>query len=203
MSNPSRPPGYPRGESTRSDIITAAMKIFSNKGYYFTSINDIISAVSITKGAFYHHWASKEELAMEVLEFCEAESQRVLQERMAGATTAKQRLDGYMQFLGDMHENPDLSHSTLFMEFVCGMTIQDKRLAQAILKGWTTFRALMTEMLRAAQEEGSVRGDIPADKFGDMIVSAIAGFHAMTTRTIQDTSYREMIEVLQRTWQPQ
>ena len=203
MRNPSRPPGYPRGESTRSDILTAAMRIFAHKGYYFTSINDIISAVSITKGAFYHHWASKEELAIEVLEFCTAETQRKLQERLAETTTATQRLDGYMQFLGDIHENPDLSHCTLFMEFACGVTVEDKRLAQAIQEGWTRIRARITEMLRAAQEEGSIRGDIPADKFGDMLVSAIVGFHAMTTRTIKDTSFRELVEVLQRTWQPQ
>ena len=203
MSNPSRPPGYPRGESTRCDILSAAMKIFAHKGYYFTSINDIISAVNITKGAFYHHWASKEELAIEVLEFCTAESLRKLQERMTGTTTAKQRLDGYMQFIGDIHENPDLSHCTLFMEFACGVTAQDKRLTQAIHEGWARMRGRITEMLRAAQEEGSVRDDIPADKFGDMLVSAIVGFHVTTTRTIHDTSFRELVEVLQRTWQPQ
>ena len=203
MSNPSRPPGYPRGESTRCDILSAAMKIFAHKGYYFTSINDIISAVSITKGAFYHHWASKEELAVEILESCTAESQRKLQERLAGATTAMQRLDGYMKFFGEIHENPDLSHCTLFLEFACGVTAQDKRLAQTIQEGLTRMSSRVTEMLRAAQEEGSIRDDIPADKFGDMLVSAIVGFHAMTTRTIKDTSFRELVEVLQRTWQPQ
>ena len=201
MSNPSRPPGYPRGESTRCDILTAAMKIFAHKGYSFTSINDIISAVSITKGAFYHHWASKEELAVEILESCIVENQRLLQERLSGTTTAAQRLDGFMQFLGEIHENPNQGHCRLFLEFACGVTAQDKHLAQTIQEGLTRMCARVTEMLRATQEEGSVRGDIPADKFGDMLVSAIVGFHAMTTRTNQNTSFRELVEVLQRTWQ--
>lgn len=49
-----------KGNKTRQEIVTRALKIFSVKGYYNTSIGDIMAATSLTKGGLYGHFASKE-----------------------------------------------------------------------------------------------------------------------------------------------
>ena len=43
----------------RQELMTAAQQLFYTKGYENTSINDIIKAVGVSKGAFYHHFESK------------------------------------------------------------------------------------------------------------------------------------------------
>ena len=53
--------------SLREDIIHESMKLFSLKGYVNTGINEIIETVGSSKGGFYNHFASKEELFNEVL----------------------------------------------------------------------------------------------------------------------------------------
>ena len=50
----------------RQELLDTAMRLFASKGYEQTSINDVIAAVGVSKGAFYHHFSSKEEL-MEAL----------------------------------------------------------------------------------------------------------------------------------------
>ncbi|MBF8258726.1 MAG: hypothetical protein HW377_1100 [Actinobacteria bacterium] len=50
------------GIKTREQIIEEALQIFSVKGYFNTSINDILAATGLTKGGLYGHFASKEEL---------------------------------------------------------------------------------------------------------------------------------------------
>jgi AcrR family transcriptional regulator len=47
--NPERP----------QELLAAAQQLFFTKGYENTSVNDIIQAVGVSKGAFYHHFDSK------------------------------------------------------------------------------------------------------------------------------------------------
>jgi len=46
----------------RNEILDAAQHLFFRKGYDETSIQEIIDAVGIAKGTFYHHFESKQEL---------------------------------------------------------------------------------------------------------------------------------------------
>ncbi|MDF2820103.1 MAG: transcriptional regulator TetR family [Clostridiales bacterium] len=50
------------GEERRREILDVARKLFINKGYDKTSINDILSIVDIAKGTFYYYFTSKEEV---------------------------------------------------------------------------------------------------------------------------------------------
>jgi AcrR family transcriptional regulator len=49
-------------ELRRNEILDAAQHLFYSKGYDETSIQEIIDAVGIAKGTFYHHFESKQEL---------------------------------------------------------------------------------------------------------------------------------------------
>ena len=52
---------YP--EETVQKILDAALKLFSEKGYEETTVLDIIDNMGgMTRGAFYHHFKSKEEV---------------------------------------------------------------------------------------------------------------------------------------------
>ncbi|MCZ0753972.1 TetR/AcrR family transcriptional regulator [Anoxybacillus sp. J5B_2022] len=50
-------------------FLEKAMKLFAEKGYHATSIQDIVEAWGISKGAFYHHFSSKEELMFEIVKY--------------------------------------------------------------------------------------------------------------------------------------
>ena len=52
---------------TRQNIVDQAIRLFRQKGYTATSINDIIQAAGLTKGALYHHFQSKEQLGLEAI----------------------------------------------------------------------------------------------------------------------------------------
>ena len=46
----------------RGEILAAAYQLFVRHGYEATTVNMIIDALGLSKGAFYHHFASKEEV---------------------------------------------------------------------------------------------------------------------------------------------
>jgi AcrR family transcriptional regulator len=49
-------------EETRKAIIDSALALFGEKGYAVTSVQEITDAAGVTKGAFYHHFESKQDL---------------------------------------------------------------------------------------------------------------------------------------------
>ncbi len=55
-----------KGEKRKYQIIRTAEDMFYERGYENTTIQDIISAVKLSKGGFYHHYASKEQLLDEI-----------------------------------------------------------------------------------------------------------------------------------------
>ena len=56
----------PRGEA-RLRILTAAMDLIRRRGFSATSVDDLCAAAGVTKGAFFHHFASKEALGVAVV----------------------------------------------------------------------------------------------------------------------------------------
>jgi TetR/AcrR family transcriptional regulator, transcriptional repressor for nem operon len=56
-----------RGQAKRTSkekLVRAARNLMLAQGYPVTSVDDIIEAAGVSKGSFYHHFASKEELAL-------------------------------------------------------------------------------------------------------------------------------------------
>ena len=49
-------------EETREAIIRESVRLFADRGYDRTTVQAIIDAVGVSKGAFYHHFSSKEDI---------------------------------------------------------------------------------------------------------------------------------------------
>jgi TetR/AcrR family transcriptional regulator, transcriptional repressor for nem operon len=54
----------PKRDSAKSKLIDAAHGVIRRQGYAGTSVDDLCKAAGVTKGAFFHHFPSKEALAV-------------------------------------------------------------------------------------------------------------------------------------------
>ena len=67
------------GVERREQFVQAAQQLFYTKGYENTSVNDIISAVGVSKGAFYHHFDSKEAVLVAVVSALATRTKAIIQ----------------------------------------------------------------------------------------------------------------------------
>jgi AcrR family transcriptional regulator len=72
-------------EATRAVLLEEATALFAERRYAVSSLEDVASASQVTRGAVYHHFASKQALFEAVLDLQEA---RVTAEVIAAASTA-------------------------------------------------------------------------------------------------------------------
>jgi AcrR family transcriptional regulator len=76
MQPPSNRPrargSYKKSEISRRQVLEAAVRALSKRGYAKTSVSDIASAAGMSKGAVHYHFESKDDLIARVLEHCAA-----------------------------------------------------------------------------------------------------------------------------------
>ncbi len=57
-----------RSEETRNHILEAAQRLFSLNGYDATGVAEICQTAGVSKGAFYHHFPSKQAVFLQLLQ---------------------------------------------------------------------------------------------------------------------------------------
>ncbi len=55
--------------TARTKLLDAAVQVIREKGYSSSTVDDLCSAAGVTKGAFFHYFKSKEELAVAAAEY--------------------------------------------------------------------------------------------------------------------------------------
>jgi TetR/AcrR family transcriptional regulator, transcriptional repressor for nem operon len=56
-------------QSARIKLLDAALNVIRAKGYSATTVDDLCAAAGVTKGAFFHHFSSKEALAIAAADY--------------------------------------------------------------------------------------------------------------------------------------
>ena len=155
-----------QGRATRGQLIEVATGLFAGHGYEGTSIEAVLTAAGVSRGALYHHFAGKEALFTAVLE---AVSERVaaqVSEVISGCTDPVDALRtgalGWIDLAGDP-------------------VIQQIMLVDApSVLGWEQWRAMdegrtvgaMRDMLQAVSDTGRLPAEL-VGPFAHMILAAL------------------------------
>lgn len=86
-------------KTTREQIIDAADQLFYRQGYERTSFADIAGAVGISRGNFYHHFRSKDDILEAVIALRLANTRKMLDRWEADGTRPAERIRGFIHIL--------------------------------------------------------------------------------------------------------
>ncbi|KDA06808.1 TetR family transcriptional regulator [Microbacterium sp. CH12i] len=144
-------PGYGQRE-----ILDIAVQVFIEHGYDATSVASLATRLGLSKSALYHHYPSKEALLEVALDEAIGSLESVLGEPGATSGGAGERLEhvlrGAVRVLVDK-----LPYVTLLLRVRGNSDIE-----RAALDRRRAFDRAVTDLLRQAQAEGTVRADIDA-----------------------------------------
>ncbi|MGV0790742.1 TetR/AcrR family transcriptional regulator [Mycolicibacterium sp. XJ1819] len=156
-----------RGDRTRRTLVDAGRALFVEKGYFNTSIGDLVTASDVgTRGAFYHHFKDKAELFRAVFEEVERDlTLRSLASPPSGADSWERLCAGLHGFLESATE-PEVQRIML----VDGPVVLGWQTLRAIQEGNSI--ALINEMVRNAIAEGVI-DDLPVAELTHMLVASL------------------------------
>lgn len=97
----------PRGGAAREKLLNAATRLVREKGFAATSVDDLCAAAGVTKGAFFHHFASKEALGVAAARhWSETTAALFAQAPYHAPADPLARLFAYLDFRGAIIEGP-------------------------------------------------------------------------------------------------
>lgn len=152
-----------RRRSTRQAILQAAARLFRGQGYDETSVDQIVETADVAKGTFYQYFQTKIEVALAIVEAERAELFAEIESQLAAGADAlelasKTYLDMARWFEANRHfARPLLLH-----------TLQSQHDPSP-----ASTRTLLTRLLSAAQQQGQLRRDIPAETLAAVAAGSI------------------------------
>lgn len=174
-------------EKTRSSIIEAGLKLFGANGYHGTSVGDIAKAARITKGAFYHHFQSKEELLLLIHREYADYQLKVMHTVLAANDSPAEQLRGLIRCIVEAVGRYKPNVTIFFQE---RRYLTSKHLAQV-----TAQRDLLEDTFQAVIERGIATGTFRQDLDARVTCLGIIGMCAWTYQWFSDEGRMSANEV--------
>ncbi|MGE5374304.1 MAG: TetR/AcrR family transcriptional regulator [Bacteroidota bacterium] len=159
-----------RSEETRTKIMEAAIKLFSKRGYNKASVDEICEEAGISKGAFYHHFKSKQALFLALLD-----GWLQFVDNAIEATKDKTVPETFMQITQAFPFVFETAGENLpmFLEFWLQAS-RDKKIWEASIAPYRRYHKYFTSLIQKGVEEGSFV-EVNAALASRMILSTAMG----------------------------
>ena len=158
-------------------IIHEALRQFSIKGFMSTSINDILEVVGTSKGGFYNHFKSKEELFFAAL----SEARKIWREKnLAGLDQCDRPLDKIKKILENYRERyitdtESFPGGCVFVALAVELNDQQPHLAREINEGFRRFKAMLKRLLDQEKQNQTLKNGIDTGVVAEMIFTGLMG----------------------------
>ncbi|MCZ1012406.1 ScbR family autoregulator-binding transcription factor [Streptomyces lydicus] len=163
-----------RAKTTRRSLLEAAATLFDERGYAGTSISDISAHSGRTSGAIYFHYASKEKLALAIVEEHFATWPHLISRHRQPGLPALDKLVG--------------------LSFEVARAFRDDIVVRAGARLWSERKAIdtplpapflgwigaVTQLLEEAAGNGELAADVPPAATAHGIVCAFFGLHTVS-----------------------
>ena len=144
-----------RGEHTRSRILQNAMDLFGRQGYDATGVAGICMAAQVSKGAFYHHFAGKQAVFLNLLEEWLATVELDLAGALAQAPNVVEGLLGMAERTRSIFSAAD-GRLSIFLEF-WAQARKDPEVWRRVIEPFRRYREMFAVVIRRGMAEGTLR----------------------------------------------
>ncbi len=144
-----------RSEETKSKIMQTARQLFASAGYDAAGVAEICAAAGVSKGAFYHHFPTKQALFLSLLEDWLAALDRQLTPLLESSQTVPQSLVQAASVTGLVFQSAS-GQLPMFLEFWRAAS-HDPVVWQATIGPFRRYQELFAGIVRKGIAEGSLR----------------------------------------------
>ena len=188
------------GSLTRHNVIEKSLQIFSVKGFFNTSVSDVMEATGLTKGGLYAHFDSKEALWSAAYERAVEIWRGVV---FKGVRDVSDPLDRIVKTIeNDLRDyicGETFEGGCFFFNMLVELSGQSHAMSSRIVQGFMQFSDLLASWLEEADRAGRLKPGVQTREVADFIVTSINGAAALYAAT-RDPRFPRAIERQIRTY---
>lgn len=196
------------GTATKEKILTAANQLLLEQGYGGMSVDQVIAGASITKGAFFHHFKTKNELAQALLDRYIEMDDAMLHDLMGRAEKLNpDPLQQYLIFVGLLEETMrglvDPPPGCLVASYIYQMDLFTPETQQAVINAFGEWERVLGEKLKLAMEKHKPKLPVKPQQLYDNLITVFEGgvilaklYNKSTTLAEQVAQHKHYVELL-------
>lgn len=184
-------------EQTRERLTDAAFSEIYASGYTAASLDRILDAAGVTKGALYHHFGSKKALAQAVI--AEKVRAMVVDSWLIPLASSADAIDGVQACLNESLERvtPDrVACGCPLNNLAQELSATDDDFREQINEIYEHWRASVADALERGRKAGQVRDDVDSADLATFVVASVAGIAGFTKSTRDVNVARTSMRVL-------
>lgn len=144
-----------RSEITRDRLLQAALHCFAEQGYDQAGVAEICQRAGVSKGAFYHHFASKQELFLALLGDWLGQLDREMESHRSSAPSAAEGLRAMALTFQQVFQDAS-GKLPMFLEF-WSRAARDPVIWQATMAPFRRYERMFADLIEAGVAEGSFK----------------------------------------------
>ncbi|QNK78712.1 MULTISPECIES: TetR/AcrR family transcriptional regulator [Winogradskyella] len=169
-----------KSELTKELILNESFKLFYKEGFKTTSVDKIMKATKLTKGAFYHHYKSKKELGIEVI------STKIQKRVYDGMITPLYQDGNALKLLETTFSGRiksfslyDKQHGCPMNNFINEIADEEEAYQIALKRIIEEWKAALIHLLERGKLENSINKDISNNAVAIYLISAFEGIRGI------------------------
>jgi len=167
-----------KGEATRQRILEQAAPIFNRRGYVGCSLNELMEATGLEKGGIYRHFANKEELAAEALEYALSLSTKMRTEHLAeipgSIEKLKKSVENFVEMPSAVEGGCPLMNSAIDSD---DGNPRLREIASAALQRW---QRRLSVIIVAGMRDGEIKSGVKPRQLANTMIATLEGAQMMS-----------------------
>ena len=169
-----------KGIQTRQNIIAKALQLFCVKGYFNTSINDILEATGLTKGGLYGHFTSKEDLWYAVYDEALGIWRKVVFQGIQSSTDPLERIQTLIENdIKNKLGNHVFEGGCFFHSMLVELSGQSVAMRSHLMQGFNQLAGLLCTWLEQAEQKGLLKENLNFNEIANYIIISLNGAAAL------------------------
>jgi len=186
-----------RGRARREQLINVALAAFADEGFRGASLAAIAQEVGISEPGLLHHFPSKKDLLLGVLEFHESRGVRRMAEVARSGGTFADKMLG----IARGHE-ADPSFIRLFTVLAAESANSEHPAHDWFVERYRVVRGRFRDDVVREQEEGRMRADVDPDDVARLIVAVLDGLELQFLLEHADTGISSPLSLVLELLEP-
>jgi AcrR family transcriptional regulator len=185
-----------RREETRQRLLESALGVFARHGYDRATVDEIVREAGFSKGAFYVHFESKDDLFWAMLEERISRQLNSFREVLDSDLGVAQNLKTILSSAFALNEEDPL-WSAVFVEFAAHAA-RNEKVRERLAMMYHSWRSFAIEVLTAGQQAGLIRTDVAVEFMASVLIAVVEGTMMQSRLAPEVVRIEETIEPLSR-----